>query len=234
VPETGSKLRGAWAKGFRAPTFNDLFFPPGFGCPGFGNLNVEPERSTSWEAGAEQRAWENRVRVRATYFRNKFRDLITGVPIEGAPFCQQAGNIGRARTDGLEFTSEVEPVDGYTIWANYTHLNTENELTGVPLSLHPHHRWNTGVRVTPLPRLTLFAQAHVVSSQFDTTVGRHIPGYYRLDAGGTLRLLDRLGIMERLDFTTRVQNLTDRDYQEPAGYRAQGLAMMFGLKAYFK
>ena len=44
-----SKLRVNYAKGFRAPTFNDLYWP----FDGFtqGNPNLRPEKSWSWEGG---------------------------------------------------------------------------------------------------------------------------------------------------------------------------------------
>jgi vitamin B12 transporter len=233
VRETDTKIRGAWAKGFRAPTINDLFFPDTTGgfCPPFSNPRLQPERSKSWEAGIDQRLWDKRVRFGATYFRNSFEDLITFVSV-GA-FCDQAANVGRAHTEGVEFYAEIDPLDWLFLHVNGTHLETEDETTGQELRRHPRFRWNTGFTVTPLRRLSLFAQAHVVSSQLDTG-NRHNPGYYRLDAGGTLRLLERLALLDRLDFTMRIQNLTDNRYQEAIGFNAQGFALMAGLKAYFK
>ena len=234
IKETDTKIRGGWAKGFRAPTINDLFFPDltgGF-CPPFGNPSVEPERSKSWEAGIDQRFWDKRVRLSATYFRNEFRNLITAVPV--GFFCAQAGNVGRARTDGLEFSADVDPLDWLNVNAAYTYLDTENETTGDPLSRHPRHRAGVGVNVTPWSRLSLFAKWHLVSTQYDATVSGQSPGYYRIDAGGTLRLLERAGILDRLDLTARISNLTDERYQEARGYNAQGFAAMIGLKGYFK
>ena len=70
VPETASRVRGSWGEGFRAPTINDLFFP------GFANPNLQPEHSESWEAGVDQSFFAKRVRLGATYFENKFRNLI--------------------------------------------------------------------------------------------------------------------------------------------------------------
>jgi vitamin B12 transporter len=234
VRETDTRLRGGWAKGFRAPTINDLFFPDltgGF-CPPFGNPNVQPEHSKSWEAGFDQKLWANRIRFGATYFYNTFRDLITAVPV--GPFCAQAGNIGRARTDGLEVSVDTDPLDWLGVNGAYTYLDTENETTGDPLSRHPRHRASIGVNVTPWSRLTLFAKWHLVSTAFDATVSGQTPGYYRIDAGGTLRLLARVGLLDTLDLTARIQNLTDERYQEARGFTAQGFAAMIGLRASFK
>jgi vitamin B12 transporter len=234
VRETDTKIRGGWAKGYRAPTINDLFFPDlsgGF-CPPFGNPQLQPEKSKSWEAGLDQRFWNRRVRLSATYFRNNFENLITVVPV-GA-FCAQAGNVGSARTDGLEFSAQVEPLDWLVFTSGYTYLDTENERTGDPLSRHSRHRANVGVTVSPVKKLQLFAQWFLVGTQYDATVSGQNPGYYRIDLGGTYRLLDRIGILDKLDFTTRIQNLTDERYQEVRGFTAQGFTAMVGLKGYFK
>ncbi len=45
IRATDSRLKASWAEGFRAPTFNELFFPAFPGpCPAFGNPNLKPER----------------------------------------------------------------------------------------------------------------------------------------------------------------------------------------------
>lgn len=234
--ETGTKLRAGYGKGFRAPTLNDLFFPDFTGgvCPPFGNVNLRPEKSKSWEAGVDQRLWGNRLRLGATYFKNRFRDLITVVTVPPFDFCQQAGNVGRARTEGLELSAELEPLDWLLFYVNYTFTDTEDESTGRELPRFARHRWSAGVTATPLPRLSVFAQSYVVSRQLDNIQNRHNPGYYRIDVGGTVRLVQRVGRLEGVDLTLRIQNLTDQNYSEAIGFRALGFAALAGLKAYFR
>lgn len=235
LKETGTKLRGGYGKGFRAPTLNDLFFPDFTGgfCPPFGNLDLQPERSKSWEAGLDQRLWQRRVRLGFTYFRNTFKDLITIVSLP--PFCSQVGNVGKARTEGLEFSAELEPLDWLSLAANYTLTDTETDdgLIRQEVPRIARHRWNAGVTVTPIPRLTLFVQAYLVSRQLETAVTpvRHNPGYHRIDAGGTWTLLRRAGRLDKLDLTLRVQNLTDENYFEVLGFRALGFTALAGLRA---
>jgi vitamin B12 transporter len=243
IPETGTKLRTAYGEGFRAPSFDELFFPDQTGglCPPFGNRSLRPERSRSWEAGVDQKLWENRVRLGATWFLNKFRDLIAvvGVPPtpagEGSGFiCQSEANVGRARSTGVEAYSEIEPLDWLLFRANYTFTDTEDEATGQDLPRFARHRVNAGVTVTPIPRLSMFVEAHVVSRQFEATLDRHNPGYYRIDAGGTFRLIERAGPLSALEFTLRIQNLTDNRYEEVAGFPALGFTALAGLRAQFR
>ena len=99
--EIGTKLKAGYAKGFKAPTLNELFFPPAFGCPAFGNPNLDPEKSWELNAGVEQDVLDDRIKMGATYFHREVKDLIEGRPIPGDPSgCFRAVNVGSARFDG--------------------------------------------------------------------------------------------------------------------------------------
>jgi vitamin B12 transporter len=241
VPETASKLRATWAQGFRAPTINDLFFPDSTGglCPPFGNRDLEPERSVSWDAGVDQSFWQKRVRLSATYFNNQFEDLITTVTVPPNPagvmagfdVCFQAGNVGRARTDGLEFATAFEPLDWLLFDLNYTYTDTEDIATRRDLPRFARHRWNFGVTATPLPKLSLFAQATIRSSQFQAEGFPRNDGFYRIDLGGRYRLFERQGLFPALDAFGRINNVTDQSYAETLGFRALGINALVGLEA---
>lgn len=228
IRELGTKLRYTWGEGFRAPTINDLFFP------GFGNPDLKPERSRSWDIGFDQKLWENRIRLGTTYFQNTFEDLIQFAVDPGTGLFLPL-NVGAAETQGVESYLDVEPLDWLLLHLNHTFTDTEDLQTGKELRRFPRHAWSTGVQVTPHPRLSLFAQAHVVSSQLESpSTGDRNPGYYRVDLGGTLRLLGRVGRMERLELTARIENLTDEKYDEVLGFRALGLNALVGLRAAFE
>ena len=117
VKETGTKLRGTWGQGFRAPTINDLFFP------GFSNPDLQPEHSTSWEVGVDQALWKNRIRLGATYFNNAFDDLIQFV-FAGGVF--QPVNVGEAESQGVELTAAFDVLDQLSLTANYTYVNAQD------------------------------------------------------------------------------------------------------------
>ncbi len=227
IKETGTKIRGVWGQGFRTPTINDLLFP------GFGNTALKPEKSDGYEVGVDQRLWENRVRLGATYFHTDFRELIQSVFDPTAPFSFRPVNVGRARTEGVEAYLEVEPLDWLLAYVNYTYLSAVNKETGRELPNRARNTWNTGIVVTPHERLRLFMQAHVASNQFVSTFSERNPGYYRIDTGGTLRVLGRVGILDRLELTARIENLTDQRYAELAGFPQPGFNALVGLRATF-
>lgn len=227
IKETGTRLRGGAGSGFRAPTFNDLFFP------GFGNPDLGPERSLSYDFGVDQKLWNNRIRLGLTYFQNDFTNLITCcVPLPGAPFGGPV-NVGRARSAGIEFTSEVDVLPNLVASLNYTYTDSENLATDRPLPREPRHRWNIGLTWEPIARLSLFTQVHVVTRQWETFGEVYNRGYTRVDLGGTWRILERTGWLRRLELTARIQNLLDAGYAEVRGFPALGINALAGLRASF-
>ena len=65
--ETGTKLRGSYGTGFRAPTINQLFFP------GFGNPNLKPEKSKGLDVALDQSLFNDRVLLSVGYFWTRYR-----------------------------------------------------------------------------------------------------------------------------------------------------------------
>ncbi|MBI1848302.1 MAG: TonB-dependent receptor [Candidatus Rokubacteria bacterium] len=227
VKETGTRLRASWGKGFRAPTINDLFFP------GFGNPLLKPERSESYDVGFDQRLFANRVRFGGTYFHNEFTQLIQFI-LDPATFSFQPENVGRAQSEGIESYLEIDPLDWLLLYANHTYTHAIDRVSHLELRRFPHQRFNAGAQVTPISRLTVFVQGTGVTKQFEGEDQGYNPGWYRVDAGGTLRLADRVGILHKLELTLRMENLTGNRYHEVQGFRAAGFSGLLGLRAFFQ
>src|SRR6185436_17123842 len=68
--DAATRVRAAFGTGFKEPTFFENF-ARGFV---FGNPDLRPEQTRSWEAGLEHRL--GRVTLGVTYFDQQFRDLI--------------------------------------------------------------------------------------------------------------------------------------------------------------
>jgi vitamin B12 transporter len=79
---------------FKSPSFNDLYFP------NYGNRNLDPEESTSFEVGLagkhESIQWELRA------YHTNIDNLITPALVNPNTFEFRAENIGKAQIDGLE------------------------------------------------------------------------------------------------------------------------------------
>jgi vitamin B12 transporter len=119
LTRTGTVFRAAAGKGFKTPTFTENF-ARGFAI---GNPDLDPEKSVSWEVGIDQALWKERLVVGATYFYQKFDDLITYIdqPDPEPDF----ENIQAAKSRGVELTAFCKPGFGFTFGGSYTYLDTE-------------------------------------------------------------------------------------------------------------
>jgi vitamin B12 transporter len=227
IKETGTRLRGSAGTGFRAPTFNDLFFPQ------FGNPALQPERSQSWDIGVDQNLWQNRVRLRATYFHTNFtNDIVCCTPLPTAPFGGPF-NAGRARSRGIEAGGEVDILPNLVASFAYTYTDADDFSTGRPLPHVPRNSGSVGLTWEPLPGLSAFVQVYAVGSQFESFGDLYNSGHTRVDLGGSWRIVSRTGWLEKVELTARVQNLLNEGYAEVRGFPALGTNYLIGLRASF-
>lgn len=82
-------ITGSYGTAFKAPTFNDLFFP------GFSNPNLNPEKSRNLEASLRYETSQNSASL--TIYENKIRNLIA-LDFLTPPF---VFNTNKARIQGL-------------------------------------------------------------------------------------------------------------------------------------
>jgi vitamin B12 transporter len=229
ITEWGTRIRGGAGSGFRAPTFNDLFFP------GFSDPNLQPETSFSYDFGIDQRLWKDRIRLGLTYFHIDFKNLIGFEFIATPPFVKGV-NIGEARSKGIEFVSEVDVLDNLAVALNYTFTDTENLQTHRPLPREPRDRVNLRLTWRPIPRLTLFGEYLWTSKQFEPIAGGAYvwnSAYGVINAGGTYQLFQRHAFIQGVDLWTRINNLTNNDYSEVRGFPALGINALVGVRVTF-
>ncbi len=118
----GYKIDAAWrvtaqlSNAFRAPSFNDLYFPF------FGNPELEPERSVSGELGLQYVG--RQANLRAALFRTDTRDLVVFDPA-----AQRAENLDEARATGFELGGGWRS-GSWQLYANGTLLRAVDEATG--------------------------------------------------------------------------------------------------------
>ena len=234
--ETGTKLKTSYAKGFKAPSLNELFFPPGFGCPAFGNPNLKPEKSWELNAGVEQDVLSDRVKLGLTYFHREVTDLIEGRPIPGDPFgCFRAENVGTARFDGVEWTMSIKLLRSLTVNANYTYLDWDTADGKLPR--RPRNRGNVTLNYL-YDKWNINLGANLVGRRDDFRAASPFgditkPGYTIFNLASYYTLPWRVPAVKDLMLFGRIENLFNRKYEEVDGFRARPLNFLLGVRATF-
>ena len=144
--QENSSLRASVGSAFRGPSLSQLY-------SSFSNYqanpDLKPEKSTSWEIGAEHK-FADQTTVRATYYENYLKDLIYTTSISST--LSTPKNAGKAEVKGIELEIRKSVLAGVTAFANITYNDakiTENaaspETEGKRMTGTPQTMLNAGV-----------------------------------------------------------------------------------------
>jgi outer membrane cobalamin receptor len=204
------RIRASVARSYRAPTFNDLYWPADAFVAG--NPNLQPEKAWSYELGGEKKFGDLAVFKVAGFYRD-VTDLIRWAP--GTDFVWRPTNVQTAHIWGGETELIFYPWKGLTIPLNYSYLDPRDESTGEPITNKPKHIINAGVDyVTPFGLKSSLKGRYVQYYVNNTsTLNRD---YFVLDA--------RLGYEFKIYQSFKgegfisLTNILNRDYQINEGF----------------
>jgi vitamin B12 transporter len=217
----GWRVSAAYGTAFRAPTFNELYFPPAFGCPAFGNPNLQPESSKNLEAGVRYERGGQTAGVIA--FRNRISDLIVAAAIPGNPFCLRAENVEDAEITGVTLTYGLV-MGGWTVRANVDFQNPRNETLDKQLPFRSKEHGAVSVARSLGPGLVGF---EVIASGLrynNVENTQRLGGYALVNLFGEVRLASDWSLF------ARVNNLFDKNYQLVQGFATPGFNVFAGVR----
>ena len=150
-------LRASWGRGFRAPDLGQLyyrFYNVSNFYQVFGNPNLRPEHSGSWQAGAEYSSTKKTYRFGVNFFRNDVKNLIEAENFGFVFSTAQANgilrsqgldpadytvrlfrllliynNISNVYTQGVEADFDIKLPKDFVVSGAYTYLDARNKET---------------------------------------------------------------------------------------------------------
>ncbi len=181
-------FRISQSTGFKAPTFNDLYFPL------YGNPDLQPEKSVNRELGLSVDF--DIAQVDVAIFRNDIEDKID----YDANFA--LANIDEARYEGVEF-SLSQQFFGFDSNLNFAYLSAEDEETGAELRNVAKRTFNWEVA----------KQFGAFDASLDMQYRSDRQGAVtRLGSYTLWNLAGNYQVNEHIEVSLRVENLFDKEY----------------------
>ncbi|MEY2493169.1 MAG: vitamin transporter [Verrucomicrobiota bacterium] len=223
VRKTDTTVHASVATGFSPPSSQDKIFGNNFG--------LEPERALGWDAGIEQRFWNRRVIIGATYFHNDLSNVI------GFNGLFETLNLGAARTQGIECELRAHPIEDLELKASYTYLDAVNtssrditQLPGARLPRRPRNEAYVSASYLWCKKLRTIIAAKFVNAREELNFGGpnfDIEDYSFVNFAAEYEVCPHFSIYGRID------NLTNEHYSEVFGFPALGRAIYGGAKVQF-
>jgi vitamin B12 transporter len=264
VPRAGGNYALRYGKGFWGDTRLRAFYGQGIKEPRFdqtygtdpcdpGNLSLKPESSKTWSAGVDQKIGNDRVKLSADYFSNRFYDIVSFsfcsplAPCPGTPppQCPSASygtyfNTDKARARGTHIIAEARAaswlfISGYYEYDDSRILVSPNAfdpslLPGNRLARRPANSgaitFTSNYRRFSATFSGYFSGERTDSDFLGLGLSRN-PGYARFDLTG------RYAFQNGFSIYGRAMNLFDKQYQDALGYPALGRDLRIGVRYQF-
>ena len=198
--------------GFRAPNFNELYWPDDGGFAG--NPRLRPETSRNYEASL--RYLDDDSELGVTYYHNRVRDLIINQPVDASnPFSlYRPYNVSNAVLEGVTFTAMHK--------FGETRVRASLDLSS-PRNTDTHQRLpqrsDTVLRLSAdrqFGDFLLGGEWYATEERTDALTGDRLAGY------GLFNLLAAYDLTRNLQVQMRWNNVFDRNYTLVKGYDTPG------------
>ncbi len=209
------RVSASYGTAFKAPTFNELYFP------NFGNANLNPEESRSTELAISQK-----IKPHTHWSINLYETRIDNLIAFDANLFIPA-NIRQARIRGIEATFDTR-LAGWMLQSQLTLTDPKDRSHGINDGKVLPRRAQQSLHLTAdhqFGKITFGGSLLAKGRRYDNLANSvRLNGYTTID----LRAEYRLDKDWRLQ--TRIENLLDQDYETAALYNQAGRSLYITLR----
>jgi vitamin B12 transporter len=211
---SGLRLTASYGTAFKAPSFNELYFPD------FGNPDLDPEESRSYEFGVSQASRWGRWSVNA--YETRIDDLIA---FDNNTFLP--ANVDNTRIRGLEFILSAT-LKRWRVDTTLTLLEPENLSPGIANGNELPRRAEESLRLDINRQFGKFALGATLLAQGDSF--DDLANTRKLDSYATVDLRAEYAFAKDWRVQLRVENLFDEDYETASFFNQPGRGAFVTLR----
>ncbi|WP_343314675.1 TonB-dependent receptor [Brucella sp. BE17] len=215
-------LRSSFGTGFRAPTFNELYYPPTPGYPPASNPDLQPEKSRSYEIGLNWKATE-KTSLDLAFYQTWLDNAIIASAPSFTPF-----NVSKARITGFEASLSHRFSNRWGVKGSIDLKRAIDEETDHDLPYRERVKATAEVNFLALEKLDLTARLLYGGSRYSNAANTTKLGQYMTADIVALYALD-----DRSQLKLSVENIFDKQYQTVKDYVAPGRTFNIGLTRKF-
>lgn len=215
----------SYSEGFRAPTFNDLYYPNENGFIS-SNPDLKPETSKSYEV-----QWRSQLsdvsRLEASLYRTDIKDAI--IYDNSGPH-----NVATARINGFEAALKQE-LFGWQGNLGLSIIDPRDRNSGHTLARRARRTLNLDLD-RQFEQLSLGASWQAISSSYDAEDNKHrLSGYYLLGLRSGWALNREVALSLKVDnlldrrYTRAWYSYDDPNFENNQPYREEGRTWMLGV-----
>ncbi|WP_181248071.1 TonB-dependent receptor domain-containing protein [Chromobacterium haemolyticum] len=214
----GWLARVGYGTGYKAPSFNDLYYPDS------GNPNLKPESSKNTELALQYR--KDGRSASLTLFQNKVEQLIQWAQTNPADSNSwRPSNVDRATIRGLSLEAAAQwlSID----WqGNLTLMDARDDKTGSWLANRPRQSASVSA-AKQWEKWTLGAEQQVASRRAGDATNSEAKA---LHGYGVTNFFANYRFAKNWTATARADNLFNREYETAYGYNTGGLGVFLGVR----
>ncbi len=204
---------------FRAPTFNELYFPR------FGISTLRPEKGRNMEVGLYYE--DGKSQYSAVYYRNRLTDLLVFTPVCPVnPAAFPIGctyNVNEALLTGLSLGASTA-IGAFTVRGSLDLQDPKDETTGRQLARRAKRHGTVAVDYK-MDRVTTGGELVFSNERFDDLNNRN-----RLGGYGLLNLYTNYDLTKDWSLFARWNNVLDKTYELTRLYNTAGSNVFVGLR----
>ncbi len=218
------KIYANISSGYRVPSLYQLYSE-------YGNKNLKPETTTSYEAGLQY--YSEKVNARATGFIRDGKDVFLFY-LDPVTYASNYINGDKQHDYGIETEATINLTPQLSAIFNYTYVdgkittqNTGKDTTFFNLYKRPKNVLNLSLNYNVTENIYLSTHFKNVSKAFEPqyqAASYELKGYYTLGLYGRYKFNNKLSIFADL------QNITDQKYFVTRGFGTKGLNANAGLQ----